>query len=66
MFSSQTLDCFNYNNKQLLPKESSMPLLDFAALSFLQNINDLLGTGVLVRTRRSVLMNWKVGQPLKL
>lgn len=36
------------------------PLLDSLVLPFLQNVNDLLSVGVMVRTRRAVLINWKV------
>ena len=59
-FSPQTLNYFCDNNKQLLSEVKGKPLLDFLVLTFLQNISDLLGIGVLVRTRRAVLMNWKV------
>lgn len=60
VFSPQTLDFVTDNDKQLLSKVEGKPLLDSLVLSFLQNINDLLAVGVLVRTRRAVLMNWKV------
>lgn len=36
------------------------PLLDSLVLTFLEHINKLLGVGLLVRTRRAVLMNAKV------
>lgn len=60
VFSPQTLDFVSDNDKQLLSKVEGKPLLDSLVLSFLQNVNDLLSVGVLVRTRRAVLMHWKV------
>lgn len=60
MFSPQLLDTIRENDKLLLPKVEGTPLLDSLVLSFLQNINNLLTIGVLARTRRAVLMNWKV------
>ncbi|GMN30914.1 hypothetical protein TIFTF001_003022 [Ficus carica] len=59
VFSTQTLDFVSDNDKQLLSKVEGKPLLDSLILSFLQNVNDLLSVGVLVRTRRAVLMHWK-------
>nr|POF01631.1 putative methyltransferase tarbp1 [Quercus suber] len=59
MFSPQLLDTIRENDKFLLPKVEGTPLLDSLVLSFLQNINNLLNIGVLARTRRAVLMNWK-------
>lgn len=53
---------FNFirtDNKSLFPNEEDRPLLDPLILTFLSNINDLLATGVLTRSRRAVLMNWK-------
>ncbi|XP_057978420.1 uncharacterized protein LOC131164899 isoform X2 [Malania oleifera] len=47
------------NDKSLLPQVEGKPLLDTLVLAFLQNINNLLTVGVLVRTRRATLMNWK-------
>ncbi|XP_062073868.1 uncharacterized protein LOC133778060 isoform X2 [Humulus lupulus] len=58
VFSTQTLDFIRENDK-LLSKVEGKAMLDFLVLSFLENINGLLGVGVLVRTRRAVLMNWK-------
>lgn len=60
MFSPQHLDTIRENDKFLLPKVEGAPLLDSLALLFLQNVNNLLTVGVLARTRRAVLMNWKV------
>ncbi|KAM4085526.1 hypothetical protein ACJW30_10G034600 [Castanea mollissima] len=59
MFSPQLLDTIRETDKFLLPKVEGTPLLDSLVLSFLQNINNLLTIGVLARTRRAVLMNWK-------
>ncbi|XP_040986583.1 uncharacterized protein LOC121234635 isoform X3 [Juglans microcarpa x Juglans regia] len=58
VFSPQILDTIR-ENKFLLLKLEGTPLLDSLALSFLQNINNLLAVGVLARTRRAVLLNWK-------
>ncbi|OVA14952.1 tRNA/rRNA methyltransferase [Macleaya cordata] len=46
-------------NDQVLPEGEGKPLLDYFVLCFLQNINDLLAIGVLTRSRRAILMNWK-------
>ena len=58
VFSPQALDLVNKYDS-LLPSVGK-PLLDSLVLSFLENINNLLAVGVFVRTRRAVLMNWKV------
>ncbi|XP_010518698.1 PREDICTED: uncharacterized protein LOC104798352 isoform X2 [Tarenaya hassleriana] len=47
----------NYNT--LLTLVDDKTWLEVLVSSFLQNINDLLATGFLVRTRRAVLLNWK-------
>ena len=47
-------------NKSHFPDKENLPLLDPLVLSFIHNINDLLANGVLTRSRRAVLMNWKV------
>lgn len=60
VFSPRFLDFIRENDKKLLSEVEGKPLFDFLVLSFLQNINGLLALGVLVRTRRAVLMNWKV------
>ncbi|XP_019421761.1 PREDICTED: uncharacterized protein LOC109331611 [Lupinus angustifolius] len=46
-------------NEQLLSETDGMPRLDSMFASFIENINDLLGTGVLARTRRAVLLDIK-------
>ena len=35
--------------------------LDISVTTFLNNINHLLANGILTRSRRAVLMTWKVG-----
>lgn len=45
---------------QLLLETEGRPKLDSMFVSFIQNINDLLGAGVLARTRRAVLLDIKV------
>lgn len=57
--SPQALDLVKKYDSLLLSSVGK-PLLDSLVLSFLQNINNLLAVGVFVRTRRAVLMNWKV------
>lgn len=58
--SPLSLDVIRANNK-LFPSAVEVKYwLDSFALSLLQNINNLLAVGVLARTRRAVLLNWKV------
>lgn len=47
-------------NEQLFSEIEGRPRLDYMCISFIQNINDLLGSGVLARTRRAVLLEIKV------
>lgn len=47
-------------NEQLFSEIEGRPRLDYMCVSFIQNINDLLGSGVLARTRRAVLLEIKV------
>lgn len=47
-------------NKQLFSEIEVKPELDYLCVSFIQNINDLLGAGILARTRRAVLLDIKV------
>lgn len=58
VFSPQALDLVKKYDSLL--SSVGKPLLDSLVLSFLENINNLLAVGVFVRTRRAVLMNWKV------
>ncbi|KAL2962449.1 hypothetical protein AAZX31_17G143900 [Glycine max] len=46
-------------NEQLFSEIEGRPRLDYMCISFIQNINDLLGSGVLARTRRAVLLEIK-------
>ncbi|XP_043812569.1 uncharacterized protein LOC110629722 isoform X3 [Manihot esculenta] len=57
-FSPLDLDPIRENDKSSSSAEGKA-WLDPLLLSFLQNINNLLAVGVLVRTRRAVLLNWK-------
>ena len=59
-FTSSTFDFIMSYNKSHFPDKENLPLLDPLVLSFIHNINDLLANGVLTRSRRAVLMNWKV------
>lgn len=59
-FSAQTLSLSWENFQSLLPAIEGEPWLDSLVLSFLQNINDLLAVRFMARTRRAVLLNWKV------
>lgn len=47
-------------NKQLFSEIEVKPELDYLCASFIKNINDLLGAGILARTRRAVLLDIKV------
>ncbi|XP_050228591.1 uncharacterized protein LOC126677835 [Mercurialis annua] len=60
-FSPLALDLIRENDNSSGSAEGngSKALLDQLVLSFLQNINNLVAVGVLVRTRRAVLLNWK-------
>lgn len=60
VFSPHSIACIRENDNLSPSDAECKPLLDSLVLSFLQNINNLLAVGVLVRTRRAVLMNWKV------
>ncbi|QCD81368.1 tRNA guanine-N1--methyltransferase [Vigna unguiculata] len=46
-------------SEQMFSEAEGRPRLDFMCLSFIQNINNLLGSGVLARTRRAVLLDIK-------
>uniref|UniRef100_A0A2P2MML6 Uncharacterized protein LOC105632355 isoform X3 n=1 Tax=Rhizophora mucronata TaxID=61149 RepID=A0A2P2MML6_RHIMU len=59
LFSPLALDLLRQNQKLLASAVEAKPCLDLLVLSFLQNINNLLAVGVLARTRRAVLLNWK-------
>ena len=58
--SPLSLDLIRENDEFSAPAEEAKCCLDSLALSFLQNINNLLAVGVLARTRRAVLLNQKV------
>jgi hypothetical protein len=47
-------------NEQLFSDIEGRPQLDCMCVSFIQNINDLIGAGILARTRRAVLLDIKV------
>ncbi|KAJ6961038.1 hypothetical protein NC652_000044 [Populus alba x Populus x berolinensis] len=57
--SSLSLDLIRENDEVSAPVVEVKCCLDSLALSFLQNINNLLAVGVLARTRRAVLLNQK-------
>ncbi|KAJ6342279.1 hypothetical protein OIU77_023429 [Salix suchowensis] len=57
--SPLSLDLIRENDEFSAPAEEVKCCLDSLALSFLQNINNLLAVGVLARTRRAVLLNQK-------
>ncbi|KAM7494028.1 hypothetical protein LguiB_028637 [Lonicera macranthoides] len=60
VFSPLALDLLMENYKSLPPNaDSKKPLLDSFVWTFLQNINNIIAVGNLVRTRRAVLINWK-------
>jgi len=47
-------------SEQMFSETEGRSQLDYMCLSFIQNINDLLGSGVLARSRRAVLLDIKV------
>lgn len=47
-------------SEEMFSEAEGRPRLDFMCMSFVQNINNLLGSGVLARTRRAVLLDIKV------
>ncbi|CAJ1943228.1 unnamed protein product [Sphenostylis stenocarpa] len=57
-FFPHSLDLVD-ESEQLFSETEGRPQLDHVCLSFIQNINDLLGSGVLVRSRRAVLLDIK-------
>ncbi|KAK1404016.1 hypothetical protein POM88_003621 [Heracleum sosnowskyi] len=52
--------------KSSSPKSEDEPLLDHLFETFLGSINSVIGYGDLVRSRRAVLMNWKVQKEMEL
>lgn len=58
MCSLHTLDPHKKYHSSLL--SDGKPCLDSLVLNFLQNTNKLITVGVFTRSRRAVLMNWKV------
>jgi len=60
------LDLIRENDEFSAPVVEGKCCLDSLALSFLQNINNLLAVGVLARTRRAVLLNQKVKNLVKI
>ncbi|XP_059657675.1 uncharacterized protein LOC132304137 isoform X2 [Cornus florida] len=58
-FSSFSLNLLMENDKPSTPVAESRPLLDSLVITFLQNINNLIAVGKLVRSRRAILINWK-------
>ncbi|GLT91144.1 hypothetical protein SLE2022_090460 [Rubroshorea leprosula] len=58
-FSAQALNLVKDNYESVPPPIKDQALLDTLILSFLQNVNDLLGVGVMARTRRAILLKWK-------
>lgn len=61
VFSPLALDLLMENYKSSQPNaDSKKPLLDSFVRTFLQNINNVIAVGSMVRTRRAVLINWKV------
>lgn len=60
LVSPEALCFVRENDKSVLQKSEGKPWMDSWVLSFLQNVNSLLEVGVLARTRRAILLNWKV------
>ncbi|XP_044477036.1 uncharacterized protein LOC123204445 isoform X2 [Mangifera indica] len=59
LVSPEALCFVRENDKSVLQKSEGKPWMDSWVLSFLQNVNSLLEVGVLARTRRAILLNWK-------
>ncbi|ONK73420.1 uncharacterized protein A4U43_C04F31310 [Asparagus officinalis] len=57
--SSSDFDFIKSYNKSKFPDRENPSILDPLVHGFLHGINDLLANGVLTRSRRAVLMNWK-------
>lgn len=58
--STVSLELLMETFKSSSPKSEDEPLLDYLFETFLGSINNIIGYGELVRSRRAVLMNWKV------
>lgn len=58
--STVSLEMLMENFKSSSPKKEDEPLLDYLFVTFLESINNIIGYSELVRSRRAVLMNWKV------
>lgn len=59
-FSPSALEFVMVVNRSIFRVEQNEFLLDPFLRNFLQSINDLLDKGTLTRSRRSILMKWKV------
>ena len=59
-FSSEALRFVQDESTIHHPRVEGRPLLDSLILTFHQHVNGILDAGVLVRTRRAVLLKWKV------
>lgn len=57
---SLVFDFIRTHNKLLYPNMEDGSLLDPLLFNFLRSINGLLINGILTRSRRAILMNWKV------
>ncbi|KGN55820.1 uncharacterized protein LOC101213211 isoform X2 [Cucumis sativus] len=58
-FSSEALRFVQDESTIHHPRVEGRPLLDSLILTFHQHVNGILDAGVLVRTRRAVLLKWK-------
>lgn len=63
VFSSLTLDLVEDNDDSFQLETDDKALLDVFVSTFMHNINQIIDGGKLARTRRAVLMNWKVILP---
>lgn len=59
VFSPLSLHLISEGRKSLLSSVNHEQVLDSFVQTFLQNVNDLISAGDLLRTRRAILMNWK-------
>ena len=58
--SSSAINCIRDVDNSAGPLSTDVPVLDSPVLKFLNHINGFLAGRQLARTRRAVLMNWKV------
>lgn len=66
VFSPVTLDIMTESDGIFQSETDDNARLDMFVSTFMHNINQIIDGGKLARTRRAVLMNWKVILPFHL